>query len=189
MGGMSLVNMIRGWSQQGRARKFENEYNRLDKALQPVSPQMMDYVNRVRSMEQGMSRNALAMRRGTDPASVAARRSLSQGLSYASENIARLGGSVGDLQKAYSGYARGVGDIYGQSSSNALGMQQQASQLALAQYPMIQSMDMQRYSLARDRRNRAMAQQAQWQTAAYDSFGAALGGAAAAADYAYGQES
>lgn len=173
MGVSALANFAQGYARQRKARKYEAEFNRLDKALQPVSPEQYAYLNRVRQMGD-------AMRMGTDPTTAMARRGLSQSLAQTQTNISRAGGGAGaisGLLRSQQGYNQGMGDITSRSAAQSLGMLQAEGQI-------MDQQQMARYTLARDRRNRAMAQQAQWQQAAWGSTAAGVGGLAAGADYA-----
>lgn len=164
-GASALANVIRGGVQAGQARKLENKFESLDKALQPVSPEQYAYLNRVRQMQRSMAM-------GTDPTSAMARRGLSQGLAQTQGNIARVGGgpsTVSGLLRAQQGYSQGMSQIAGNAFQASQGLMQQEQGL-------LGDIQNAVYGLQMKRRNLAQAQAAQMRQASTDSTMAAIAG-------------
>lgn len=169
-GAGALANVIQGIARSGKAKKLEQKFESLDKALQPVSPEQYAYLNRVRQMQRSMAM-------GTDPTSAMARRGLAQGLAQTQGNIARVGGgpsTVSGLLRAQQGYGQGMSQIAGNAFQASQGLMQ-------VEQGLIGDIQNAVYGLQRDRRNRAMAEAAQMRQASQDNISAAIGAVSHAA--------
>jgi hypothetical protein len=157
-----------------KAKKLEKKYEQMEADLQPVSPEQIEYLNRVKSLEN-------AMRMGTDMTSSMSRRGVSQALATTQRNLMQMGaiGQSGML-RAQSGATLGYADIGARS-------QAEANKLFLAQHPIIEGMSRARYDLERSKSQRVMAQGAMMRQGANESLSAAIGGLSAGADILQGQ--
>jgi hypothetical protein len=164
MGAGALASGIQAIKRSSDAKKLEAEYDRLDKNLQPVSPEQYAYLNRVRQLERGM-------RMGTDPTSAMARRGLAQGLGQTQTNIARMGGgasTVSGLLRAQQGYNVGMGNVAAQAG-------QQADRMMMYQGGLIDNIQSRIYDLQMKRRNYAQLKAVAMREGAQDATSAAIG--------------
>jgi hypothetical protein len=164
MGASAITSGIQAISRGSKAKKLEADFERLDKSLQPVSPEQYAYLNRVRQLERGM-------RMGTDPTTAMARRGLGQSLAQTQTNIARVGGgpaTVSGLLRAQQGYNVGMGNVAAQAG-------QQADKMLMFQQPLIDNIQNRIYDLQMKRRNYAQGRAAYMRQAATDSATAAIG--------------
>lgn len=164
MGASAIASGIQAISRGSKAKKLEADFDRLDKSLQPVSPEQYAYLNRVRQLERGM-------RMGTDPTTAMARRGLGQSLAQTQTNIARVGGgpsTVSGLLRAQQGYNVGMGNVAAQAG-------QQADRMLMFQQPLIDNIQNRIYDLQMKRRNYAQGKAAYMRQAATDSATAAIG--------------
>lgn len=170
MGAGAIANVIQGIARSGKAKKLEQKFESLDKALQPVSPEQYAYLNRVRQMQRSMAM-------GTDPTSAMARRGLSQGLAQTQTNIARVGGgpsTVSGLLRAQQGYGQGVAQVAGNAFQASQGLMQ-------VEQGLIGDIQNAVYGLQMKRRNLAQAEAAQMRQASQDNISAAIGAVSQAA--------
>lgn len=170
MGAGAIANVIQGIARSGKAKKLEQKFESLDKALQPVSPEQYAYLNRVRQMQRSMAM-------GTDPTSAMARRGLAQGLAQTQGNIARVGGgpsTVSGLLRAQQGYGQGMSQIAGNAFQASQGLMQ-------VEQGLIGDIQNAVYGLQMKRRNLAQAEAAQMRQASQDNISAAIGSFAQAA--------
>ena len=163
MGASAITNAIRGGIQAGKAKGLEADYERLDKALQPVSPEQYGQLARVRQLER-------AMRLGTDPTSAMARQGLAGSLAQTQGNLVRAGGGAGTvnaLLRSQSGYTQGIGQIAAQAS-------QGADRMLEYQGGLIDNIQRAMYDLQMKRRNYAQLKAVAMREASQDSASAAI---------------
>jgi hypothetical protein len=164
MGASAITSGIQAISRGSKAKKLEADFDRLDKSLQPVSPEQYAYLNRVRQLERGM-------RMGTDPTTAMARRGLGQSLAQTQTNIARVGGgpsTVSGLLRAQQGYNVGMGNVAAQAG-------QQADRMLMFQQPLIDNIQNRIYDLQMKRRNYAQMKAVAMREGAQDAASAAVG--------------
>lgn len=156
-----------------KANKLEKKYEQMEANLQPVSPEQIEYLNRVKAQER-------AMRMGTDISTSMGRRGINQALATTQRGLMQMG-SIGfsNMLRAQTGATQGYADLAGRA-------QKESNQLFLAQHPMIENMSKARYDLERSRSQRVMAQGAMMRQGANEALSAAIGGLAAGADFAAG---
>lgn len=170
MGASAAANAIRGIGQAKKAKGLEAEFQRLDKALTPVSPEQYAQLARTRQLER-------SMRLGTDPTSAMARQGLAGSLAQTQANLVRAGGGAGTvnaLLRSQTGYGQGIGQVAAQAA-------QSANRMLAYQGGLIDNIQNAVYNLQMKRRNYAQALAAQQRQAATDSATAAIGAFANAA--------
>jgi len=170
MGASAAANAIRGIGQAKKAKGLEAEFQRLDKALTPVSPEQYAQLARTRQLER-------SMRLGTDPTSAMARQGLAGSLAQTQANLVRAGGGAGTvnaLLRSQTGYGQGIGQVAAQAARGA-------DQMLAYQGGLIDNIQNAIYGLQMKRRNYAQAVAAQMRQAATDSATAAIGSFAQAA--------
>lgn len=140
----ALIGGIAGFAQGQRAKKLERDYQAAEKAIQPIDPAQMAYLNRVRQQERNF-------RAGTDPSSAFATMNARNVGGQTMANINRAGGAgvVGNLLRAQSGTNQAIAGI----GANAAG---QANQLFMAQGGLINRMADRVYERQVELRNQAL---------------------------------
>jgi len=138
------IGAITGLLQGQRAKKLERDYQAAEKAIQPIDPAQMAYLNRVRQQERNF-------RAGTDPSSAFATMNARNVGGQTMANINRAGGAgvVGNLLRAQSGTNQAIAGI----GANAAG---QANQLFMAQGGLINRMADRVYERQVELRNQAL---------------------------------
>lgn len=138
------IGAITGVFQGQRAKKLERDYQAAEKAIQPIDPAQMAYLNRVRQQERNF-------RAGTDPSSAFATMNARNVGGQTMANINRAGGAgvVGNLLRAQSGTNQAIAGI----GANAAG---QANQLFMAQGGLINRMADRVYERQVELRNQAL---------------------------------
>jgi hypothetical protein len=173
MGAATAANAITAGVRASKANKLEKKYEQMEANLQPVSPEQIEYLNRVKAQER-------AMRMGTDISTSMGRRGINQALSTTQGNLMKMGSvGVSNMLRAQAGANQGYADLAGRA-------QQGANQLFMFQHPIIEGMSKARYDLERSKSQRVMAQGAMMRQGANEALGAAIGGLAAGADFAAG---
>ena len=138
------IGAITGLLQGQRAKKLERDYQAAEKAIQPIDPAQMAYLNRVRQQERNF-------RAGADPSSAFATMNARNVGGQTMANINRAGGAgvVGNLLRAQSGTNQAIAGI----GANAAG---QANQLFMAQGGLINRMADRVYERQVELRNQAL---------------------------------
>jgi hypothetical protein len=173
MGAAFAASAVTAGVRASKAKKLDKKYEQMEANLQPVSPEQIEYLNRVKSQER-------AMRMGTDISSAVGRRGIDQSLSTTQRNLMKMGSSgVSNMLRAQTGATQGYADLAGRS-------QNAANQLFMFQHPIIEGMSKARYDLERSKSQRVMAQGAMARQGANEAMSAAVGSLAAGADYASG---
>lgn len=138
------IGAITGLLQGQRAKKLERDYQAAEKAIQPIDPAQMAYLNRVRQQERNF-------RAGTDPSSAFATMNARNVGGQTMANISRAGGPgvVGNLLRAQAGTNQAIAGIGANAGA-------QANQMLALQGGLIDRMADKVYQRQVERRNQAM---------------------------------
>lgn len=111
-GGLGLIG---GLMQAGQQKKRMGEYNRAEAGVQPVDPNQVAFLNRLKQQER-------FYRAGTDAASAFARQDQGNALAQTQANITRMGGGINQLLRSQQQANYGNAAIGAQASNRADGM-------------------------------------------------------------------
>lgn len=163
MGASALAQGIRGISQGNKAKDLESVYNQREKEIEPVSPMLTSYLNRISQQER-------AMRAGTDSASAFARQGLSNALAQTQNNLVRASGpgAVNNLLRSQQGFNQGIAGVAAGASDRADGMLQYQGALT-------QNINQLMYNRQLKRRNMAQANWAHMKQSSNDNLNSLFG--------------
>lgn len=140
----ALIGGIAGIGQGKRAQKLEKDYQNAEKAINPVDPNQVAYLNKVRQQERNF-------RGGSDPSSAFAAMNARNVGGQTMANISRAGGPgvVGNLLRAQAGTNQAIAGIGANAGA-------QANQMLALQGGLIDRMADKVYQRQVERRNQAM---------------------------------
>lgn len=163
MAGSAVAQGIRGISQGNKAKDLESVYNQREKEIEPVSPMLTSYLNRISQQER-------AMRAGTDSASAFARQGLSNALEQTQNNLVRASGpgAVNNLLRSQQGFNQGIAGVAAGASDRADGMLQYQGALT-------QNINQLMYNRQRERRNIAKSRWAHMKQSSSDNLNSLFG--------------
>ena len=140
----ALIGGIAGIGQGKRAQKLEKDYQNAEKAINPVDPNQLAYLNKVRQQERNF-------RGGSDPSSAFAAMNARNVGGQTMANISRAGGPgvVGNLLRAQAGTNQAIAGIGANAGA-------QANQMLALQGGLIDRMADKVYQRQVERRNQAM---------------------------------
>lgn len=163
MVGSAVAQGIRGISQGKKAKGLESVYNQREKEIEPVSPMLTSYLNRISQQER-------AMRAGTDSASAFARQGLGNALAQTQNNLVRASGpgAVNNLLRSQQGFNQGIAGVAAGASDRADGMLQYQGALT-------QNINQLMYNRQLKRRNMAQANWAHMKQSSNDNLNSLFG--------------
>lgn len=109
------LGLIGGLMQAGQQKKRMGDYQRAEAGVQPVDPNQVAFLNRLKQQER-------FYRAGTDAASAFARQDQGNTLAQTQANITRMGGGINQLLRAQQQANYGNAAIGAQASGRADGM-------------------------------------------------------------------
>jgi len=138
------IGLISGIASGSQANKLEKEYQKAEKALQPVSPDQIAYLNGIRQQERNF-------RAGTDPTSAYAMQNLRNAQAQTQANIGRAGGPgvVNNMLRAQAVTNQGIANVGANAAT-------QANQMLQFQGGLIDNIQNRMYQRQRELRNQAM---------------------------------
>jgi hypothetical protein len=140
----ALIGGIAGIGQGKRAKQLEKDYQNAENAINPVDPNQVAYLNKVRQQERNF-------RGGSDPSSAFAAMNARNVGGQTMANISRAGGPgvVGNLLRAQAGTNQAIAGIGANAGA-------QANQMLALQGGLIDRMADKVYQRQVERRNQAM---------------------------------
>lgn len=98
------IGLIGGLMQGGEQRNKAQAYNRAEQMVQPIDPQQVAFLDRLRRQEQ-------YYRAGTDPSSAFAMQNQRNALAQTQANINRAGGGINQLLRAQQNANMGMAQV------------------------------------------------------------------------------